>query len=374
MTPKPPFIAEVARSRVSALALVALALAGCGPATEPDRPAEDRAAREQAAAGAAEPSAPETIADPGQAVARPAAYAEEIHGWQAERESSLRRPEGWLSLVGLFWLDEGASSFGGAEDNAVVFPPSPGGDPPDRAGVFYLEDGTVRLEVEPGVDVRVDLEDPSGAEAADRDSASRGKPVTETVMVPDTREGTTRLALGSFRFWVIERGDRLGVRLLDRQSAALGAFEGLGYFPVDPAWRIEARLERRDGLTVSVPNVLGQISEQPCPGELVFQVPGELPGEPGRELRLLPMAAGDELFIVFGDETNGDGTYGGGRFLYADAPEPEDSRVVLDFNRAYNPPCAFTEYATCPLPPRPNKLPVAIPAGERAYAGGPAHH
>ncbi len=327
------------------LALVSLPL-GCGPAPEP-------ASEASAPAGAEDGDRGAPPSDPG-------VLAEEIQEWQAERESSLLRPEGWLSLVALCWLDEGANPFGGAADNALVLPPSPGGEPPDRAGTFFLEDGAARLEAAPGAEIRVAREGEDGV----------GPRVTETVLVPDTEEGTTRLALGSFRFWVIERGGRLGVRVLDRRSPARESFEGLDYFPIDPDWRIEARLERREGLTVAVPNVLGQVSREPAPGELVF----EAPTDPGRELRLLPMAAGDELFIVFGDATNGESTYGGGRFLYADAPAEGETRVILDFNRAYNPPCAFTAYATCPLPPPENKLPVAIPAGEKAYGGGHPDH
>lgn len=317
---------------------------GCGPAPEPVQ----------------EPSAGGEDGGRGAPPADPAAYAEQIRQWQAERESSLQRPEGWLSLVALHWLDDGSNPFGGAADNALVLPASPGGDPPDRAGTFRLEDGTVRLEAAPEAEIRVAPEGEDGV----------GRRVTETVMVPDTEEGTTRLALGSFRFWVIERGGRLGVRVLDRRSPAREAFEGLDSFPIDPDWRIEARLERQEGLTVAVPNVLGQVSREPAPGELVFEVPAGTGEGAGRALRLLPMAAGDELFLVFGDATNGESTYGGGRFLYADAPAEGESRVVLDFNRAYNPPCAFTAYATCPLPPPENKLPVAIPAGEKAPAGG----
>jgi len=307
--------------------------------------------------------------------AAPAAYVQELADWQAEREASLTRPGGWLTLVGLYWLQPGANSFGSAEGNDLVFPDKA----PARVGTLVLgDDGKVLLEPAdrtegPELAVIHD-ETPEGAEADGDGSAETvetAEPVTGPVpMVPDTEEETTEVALGSLRFWIIVRGEKVGVRLLDRESPAIDAFQGLETFPVDPAWKVEARLERREGFTIPMPNVLGQVEDAPSPGVLHFEAPT------GEELSLVPLGEGEELFIVFGDETNGHTTYGGGRFLYADMPAADDpdARVVLDFNRAYNPPCAFTEFATCPLPPRQNKLKIPVEAGEKRYAGGPAHH
>lgn len=351
---------------------LALLVVACGSDTSPEPPAADApAAPAVAEAPRSAPSTPSKAAGQDAEVTprtapAPEGYDEEIHAWQKERETSLLRPDGWLSLVGLFWLEGEENTVGGVPGNDFVFPKAP-----ERVCTLRLDRGPegpiVTVEPEPGVDLAL---------AADDEEGGIAELVTEPRrMVPDTEPGTTRLALGSLRFWLIERGDLLGVRVLDRQSPALKAFEGLEFFPVDPAWRIEARLVPKEGLTIAVPNVLGQVSEQPCPGEVVFGMPASA-GEERRELRLLPMDAGDQLFFVFGDRTNGRATYGGGRFLYAEKPDPDDpeGRLILDFNRAYNPPCAFTEFATCPLPPRPNKLPLAIEVGEKAYAGGPAHH
>lgn len=291
----------------------------------------------------------------------PEGWAEDVREWQEERAAGLQEPGGWLSLVGLHWLDEGAATFGSDPQSDLVFPDVA----PPRAGTFHRQGGTVRIEPAPGADLRRAV----GTTEGGMDFAVADGPLEgDAALTPDTSGDPTVLALGSLRFWVIERGGRLGIRVVDLESPALASFQGLDYFPVDPVWRVEARLERREGATVAVPNVLGQVEEQPTPGTLVFRLPGS-----EEEHRLVPTDGGDgELFVVFGDETNGHETYGAGRFLYADPPG-EDDRVVLDFNRAYNPPCAFTPYATCPLPPDENELPVRVEAGETSYAGEVPH-
>lgn len=352
------------RYRLLLVAGLALLVAACGAETSPEPSTQDAPA---ASTTGSESSAAEPGTEaPSEDAPALESYEAEIQAWQDERTASLHREEGWLSLVGLYWLEEEENTVGGVPGNDFVFPKAP-----ERVCTLRLDRGPegpiVTVEPEPGVDLAL---------AADEEEGGVAETVTEPRrMVPDTEAGTTRLALGSLRFWLIERGDRLGIRVLDRESPALQAFEGLDYFVVDPAWRVEARLVPKEGLTVTVPNVLGQISEEPCPGEVVFRAPA-VAGEEERELRLLPMDAGDQLFFVFGDRTNGRATYGGGRFLSAEKPDPDDpeGRLILDFNRAYNPPCAFTEYATCPLPPRGNKLPLPVEAGEKAYVGGPAHH
>jgi hypothetical protein len=346
-------------------------------------PPSDRTASEEAAPEAASGTEPTASTEPAQPVAAspsaaPAAYVQELADWQAEREASLTRPGGWLTLVGLYWLHPGANTFGSDAGNDLVFPDKA----PGRVGSLVLgDDGAVTLrpaerpEESEGPHLEEIYEEPSGgAETGGDDGAETvemATPVSDPiVMVPDTEKETTEIALGSLRFWIIVRGDRVGVRLLDRESPAVDAFEGLETFPADPAWKVEARLERREGFTVPMPNVLGQVEDVPSPGVLHFRAPT------GEELSLVPLGEGDSLFIVFGDRTNGHTTYGGGRFLYAEVPAADgaDPRVELDFNRAYNPPCAFTEFATCPLPPRQNKLPIPVEVGEKRYAGGPAHH
>lgn len=270
------------------------------------------------------------------------AHRAEVERWRSQRMERLRRDDGWLTLVGLFWLDPGENRFGTDPAGRIVFPQ---GSAPAHLGSLDLAGGEVRVRVAPGSEVTHD-----------------GGPVREMVVQPDTTGSPTILQHGSLRFHVIRRGDRLGVRVKDARSPALRAFKGIDSFPVEAAWRVTARFEPyTPPRKISVPNVLGDPTTETSPGALLFELGDRL-------LRLEPVAeeGSDELFVIFGDQTNGHETYGGGRFLYA--PQPDSAgRVVLDFNRAYNPPCVFTPYATCPLPPPQNKLPVRIEAGEKSY-------
>lgn len=293
-----------------------------------------------AASSAAPPVAPATPADP---------WRQELEEWRRERTASLRDEDGWLTLVGLFWLKEGENRFGTAADNEVVLPRPAAGTVPERAGSFRVEGGKVTLAAAPSAGI-----------------TRGGAPVTSLALVPDTAGEPTTLELGSLRFHVVERGGRLGVRVRDRKSPALAAFHGVDSFPSDPSWRVEARFERYDPpKPVPVPNVLGQVEEQPSPGAVVFERDGKT-----HSLDALPGGEDGSLFLIFADATNGDETYGAGRFLAAGPPR--DGRVVVDFNRAYNPPCAFTAFATCPLPPRQNRLALRVEAGEKAF--GSHHH
>ena len=266
----------------------------------------------------------------------------EVERWRAQREERLRRDDGWLTLVGLSWLLPGENRFGTGPGNRVALPE---GTAPADVGSFDLKDGKVSVRVSPGADVTHD-----------------GKPVAEMVLQSDAAGSPTVLQLGSLKFHVIERGDRFGVRVKDSQAMALREFTGMENFPIDPAWRVTARFEpyappRR----ITVPNVTGEPTQETVPGALIFE-------KGGKSFRLEPVAeeGSEELFIIFGDETNGHETYGAGRFLYA--PQPDSAgQVILDFNRAYNPPCVFTPYATCPLPPPQNKLALRIAAGEKSF-------
>lgn len=267
----------------------------------------------------------------------------DVLAWRSERRASLEKTNGWLTLVGLFWLKPGEATLGSDATASHVFP----GKAPAKIGTVRLVDGKVTLMAEPGAGVTVE-----------------GEAVGTIELATDADGPPTVVELGSLSFFAIDRGGKIGLRLRDRESPALAAFRGLDYFPVDSRWRVEARLEKGEaGKTVTVPNVLGQVSEMVSPGALVFE-------HAGKTLRLDPVIEdGDEqLFVIFGDTTNGKSTYGGGRFLYADPPDA-DGRVILDFNRAYNPPCVFTPFATCPLPPASNKLAVAVEAGEKSFVG-----
>ena len=266
--------------------------------------------------------------------------------WRTEREQGLRNPEGYLGLAGLFWLAEGGNPVGSDADATVVLP---SGDVPARAGRLTLTDGVVQLAMAPGVAYTVDGEPRSGAADA--------APLT---LAKDTDGQATRIGVDRFTFWVIERTGALGVRMRDPQSHVLADFTGIDCYESDPAWRVTARYEPFDApQDVAVPNILGTEFEDSAPGRLLFEVDGV-------PYVLTPTGAdASSLFLVFGDETNGDGSYGGGRFLRVSEPDAEGG-VVLDFNRAYNPPCAFSPYTTCPLPTPDNRLPLRVEAGEQA--------
>jgi uncharacterized protein (DUF1684 family) len=279
------------------------------------------------------------------AIPSPDAYRHEIDAWRADRESGLRNPEGWLTLVGLFWLQEGDNRFGSDPQSRVVLP---AGKAPAFAGTLVLHGGAVTVRAEPG----------SGVE-------SNGRPVTEMLLAPDAKGKPAVLHLGSLSFFVIKRGDRLGVRVKDSKSPALAAFRGVESFPVDPSWRVVARFEpHATPVSIPITNILGMTENDPSPGVVVFE-------RGGQTYRLDALDNGDgSLELLFKDTTSGRETYGAGRFLDTDAPR--DGKVVVDFNKAYNPPCAFTTFATCPLPPRQNHLALAVTAGEKRYGEG--HH
>ncbi len=270
------------------------------------------------------------------------AYVREIETWQTTRVERLRADDGWLTLAGLFWLKPGTNAFGSESANDIRLP---GNATPARAGTFVVDKTNhVSAEIAAG----------AGATLA-------GKPVTKAALRSDADPlGPDILALGSLTMQVIERQGKLAIRLKDRNSKVRQSFKGLHYYPVNSRYRIEARfIAHSTPVSISVPSVLGGSEDLVSPGYAEFELDG-------RTLRLYPVTEtpGDaKLFFIFRDPTAGKTTYGAGRFLYADPPR--DGRVVLDFNKAYTPPCGFTAYATCPLPPAQNRLPIPIEAGER---------
>lgn len=269
-------------------------------------------------------------------------YKASVEAWRQRRLARLTSDQGWLTLAGLFWLKEGPNRFGTDPSNEIVLPP---GSAPARAGVFELHGGRVGVRVAGGVTV-----------------TSAGKPVTAMDLKDDMPGPPDDLTLGDLTLRVIQRQDRFGIRLWDRNSPVRKEFKGLRWFPVQAKYRVSAAWTPYDPpREIEIPNVLGQIDRLPCPGYASFRLEG-------MDLRLEPVIEepGDtRLFYIFRDETAGKETYGAGRFLYSE--RPEGGRVALDFNEAYSPPCAFTPYATCPLPPPQNRLPVRIEAGEKAY-------
>jgi uncharacterized protein (DUF1684 family) len=264
-----------------------------------------------------------------------AAYLQSFEKWKAELVDDLK--QNWLVLAGLFWLKPGANTFGSASDNAIVLPSGP-----PRAGVFQLQGEGVSVELQKGADAKIDGQ--SSASAKLQADVS-GKP--------------TVIEMGSLRMYVIKRGARLGIRLKDLNSEAARNYAGPIFFPIDMTYRVTGTFVSSDGKkTVDVPNVLGDVTPTPIPGEVHFKLNGQ-------ELTLTALS-GDPtkgVSFVIGDLTSKTETYPGGRFL--DTDPVVDGKVVLDFNRAYNPPCAVTAYATCPLAPKENRLPVAISAGEK---------
>lgn len=280
-----------------------------------------------------------------------AGHADAIHAWQQQRAAGLKAEDGWLSLVGLYWLEPGRNDFGSGEDNDLVLENA---GLARHAGFFAVADGEVVFHAAPGAGITQD-----------------GKPVSEIRMIDDHDGDPTLLAAGSLRFYVIARAGNLGIRVRDLDNPARRNFKGLDYFPVSLQWRKEARFEAwPQPRGVKIVNVLGMVDEMTSPGELVFE-------HGGREFRVTALAEpGDaQWFVMIADGTSGRTTYGAGRYLYVDPPAdgPAGDIVLLDFNKAYNPPCAFTALATCPLPPPSNRLPIDVTAGEKNYSGAAWH-
>jgi uncharacterized protein (DUF1684 family) len=270
-------------------------------------------------------------------------FDSQLAAWKQWRVERLRQPDGWLTLVGLFWLRPGDNSVGSDPEATVRLPD---GKSPLALGTLRVDGARAVFVAAPGAQV-----------------TSSGKPVATLALDDDAAAGgPTILRHGTLELYVIERAGRLAVRVKDSDSETLRRFAGLDYFPADRAWRIPARFEpAAAGSTLDVPNALGFSEKIRQPGWVTFDLAGRT-----YRLTALDDTGDGRLFIVFGDLTNGHDTYGGGRFLYTDPPR--DGRVEIDFNRAYNPPCVFTPYATCPLPPPGNRLPVRVEAGEKKYS------
>lgn len=277
------------------------------------------------------------------APAASADYTRQIEDWRAKRVERLQAPGGWTSLVGLHWLKDGTHSVGSGKDNDVVLAVGPA-----TLGKLTLKRGKVRIELDPAANATIDGK---AAKAAKLEDDSKGKPTT--------------VAFGTASFYVIERGGKYALRVKDSEAATRKQFAGIDNFPIDPSWRVEAKWKPSKGArTLDIPNVLGTVEKMPVPGEATFT-------RNGKTYTLLPVLEtpdAKELWFIFADRTSGKQTYGAGRFLYADMPG-KDGVVVIDFNKAYNPPCAFTPHATCPLAPPENRLDLEVSAGEKKYAG-----
>lgn len=303
--------------------LIAAGLAACGDGAE-------EAARAQADAGAAQ--------------AARSAYEAEIRAWREERLMRLMRPDGWLSLVGLHWLNPGATFIGSASDNGtrlVVGPAQLGMLTLEKGGALWLD-----LNAEAEFEVTVDGQ-PATGRVALRTDADEGGPT----VVAFNRGDASLIA--------IERAGRVGLRVRNANARTRTTFPGLDYFPVNPALRFTARFEAHPpGQTLEIVNMLGMVEPMANPGRVHFE-------KDGKAFSLEALDEGDgRLFFVFADRTSGHASYPAARFVYAD-PAGADGSTVLDFNKAYNPPCAFTPFSTCAMPPSANRLELAVEAGEK---------
>jgi uncharacterized protein len=266
----------------------------------------------------------------------------QVADWRAKRLASLTSETGWLTPVALYWLKEGDNSFGRASNQA--FSLDDAALAPDT-GIFVLKHHHVRYVAH-----------------AENAMTYLGKPVTSMDLVSDEGDKPTELIAGTLHFMVIDRAGHLGVRVRDSVSPNRVQFKGLQYFPVRPDWLVHARFEPYvPQHKIQIVNILGMMEDMTSPGAIVF----ERGGRTWRLDAILEDPADQQLFVMFSDLTSGKQSYGAGRFLYIGLPQ--GNRIEVDFNEAFNPPCAFTDFATCPLPPEQNRLALSIDAGELKY-------
>ena len=275
-------------------------------------------------------------------------YLEELKQWDGARIAALKDPNGWLNLEGLFWFKKGVNSFGSASTNDLVYDNAAF---PKHLGDFIYENGQVFWK------------DANTAKITIKDSAGIVVSNYGALNLLTATEGLYRSQWKDFVWIVIQREDKVGVRFRNLKAKTLLEFKGIERFPVNAKWRIKAKVVPQNQNPLMIMNVLGQNTAQKHGGQLVFEIEG-------KTYRLDAIDEGGiRLFVTFADATSGKTTYGSGRFIELDKPDAEGF-TYIDFNKAYNPPCAFTEFATCPLPPPQNRLSIAIPAGEKKYG----HH
>ena len=263
-------------------------------------------------------------------------YEKEIATFRKIRIDSLKHENGYLNLSGLFWLKEGENTIGADPKNDFNFPAE---HSDSFLGKIVLNKGVVRFKSSQANQV-----------------FSLGQPVTEMIIFQDKK--VVVLEHKTLRWFIIKRGDKYALRLRDLDGEYVRNFKGITYFPLDPSWRIIAKFVPTKGKQLRITDITGRTFLEDSPGVLHFT-------KGGKKFTLEAGGTMDEFFIVFGDLTNKKSTYGGGRFLYANAPDKEGN-VILDFNKSLNPPCEFTPFATCPLPTKENKMNVEVGAGEKS--------
>ena len=299
-----------------------------------------------AAACHREPAAPNPAQAASDAAAN-AAFQQVQQAWRAERLAQLTKPDGWASLVGMHWLDPGSHRVGSATDNGIRLEMGPA-----HLGVFTVRNGATRFVA----DTAVTIDGTAARSSTLRSDADAQGP---SLIAFDEGKGLAT---------VIARGGRLALRVKHADADSRLRFTGLQYWDGGRDWQVPARfIAHPAGKTLPIANIIGTTDEIPNPGAVEFE-------RGGTTYRMEALdEGGDTLFLVFADRTSGHGSYGAGRFLDAPRPDPQ-GRLVIDFNQAYNPPCAFTPFATCPLPPPENRLDLAIEAGERDYIKPPKTH
>ncbi len=273
-------------------------------------------------------------------------YLNDMHEWRRALEQRLRAENGWLALAGLIWLHEGQQRVGKLKNSNHTLAIEAA---PDDLGQFALENG--RVHFQPNPDLRININD---------------QPASQKWLAAETDPHPDFIAIGDLRIVVVQRGGRFGLRIWDNSRPERVEFPGRSWYPIEPGFRLRARFIPADSdRKVVIPDVLGNFSEEQILGELLVEYSGEM-------LRLQVLDAAErKAFLIFADRTNGETTYPGGRFMVVELGASEE--IELDFNRAYNPPCAFTPYATCPLPPDPNRLSIRIEAGERFDSSATSH-
>ncbi len=268
-------------------------------------------------------------------------FAMEIAEWREQRMHELKAPNGWINLAGLYWIEPGENKFGSDSSNDFVCN-LPG--MPAFAGTFILTNGNLTWKSEAKAKVMV----------------HNRRSVFDTLKLSGSAPYPKLFSLGSFRWNLIQREEKLGIRLRDLNHPALKTIKAIDYYNIDSSWKIPAKLITGNQDSVMITNMIGQTHAQKSPGRLVFSIGGTT-------YTLDALESGhDELFLIFGDLTNGGETYASGRYLYVAKPN-SNGETFVDFNKAINPPCVFTPFATCPIPPRQNRMPIAVNAGEKMY-------
>jgi len=269
----------------------------------------------------------------------PEDYKKSIDDWKQKRLSNLKSENGWLNLVGLYWLKEGQNPFGSNEANNIIFPKNA----PDFIGTIILYKGNISVAINSDVEVFIN------------DSLLK-----EHDIITDNDPNTTQFKMGTFRWHIIKRGDKYGIRLRDLESPLINQITEIPAFPTDLNWRIKATFKRfEEPKEIAIPNVLGETNYEKYYGILKFTIEN-------KEYSLIPTGDGinEDFFVIFADGTSAEETYGAGRFLSVEKPD-DDGNTYIDFNKSTNPPCAFTAFATCPLPPKENIIDAKILAGEK---------